>query len=135
MVTRAKVDTVHNRRIIARDIRDKTIVGKLFTEISPQYSSREGGYTRILKLGYRNNDSAEMVLLELVDREQEPKKKKAKKEKVAAVPEKTEKKATKEAKPEVEPETAADTVVEPEPEPEPEQAAEGGTDEDKKDEE
>jgi large subunit ribosomal protein L17 len=78
MVTRAKVDSVHNRRIIAKDIKDKAIVGKLFTEISPKYSTRNGGYTRILKIGYRNNDAAEMVLLELVDREEEPKKKKKK---------------------------------------------------------
>lgn len=81
MLTRAKVDSVHNRRIIAKDIRDKAVVAKLFTEISPQYVERNGGYTRILKLGFRNNDAAEMVLLELVGNEEEPKKNKKKSEK------------------------------------------------------
>lgn len=79
MVTRAKVDTVHNRRIIAKSIKDKAILAKLFTDISPRFSQRNGGYTRILKLGYRNNDAAEMVLLELIERKEESKKKKTKK--------------------------------------------------------
>jgi large subunit ribosomal protein L17 len=99
MVTRAKIDSVHNRRIIAKDIKDKAVLGKLFTEISPHYSARNGGYTRILKIGYRNNDAAEMVLLELVDREEEPKKKKkktAEKSEKAKTVEKSEKKAEKE---------------------------------------
>ncbi len=103
MVTRAKIDSVHNRRIIAKDIKDKAVLGKLFTEISPTYSARNGGYTRILKIGYRNNDAAEMVLLELVDREEEPKKKKkktAEKSQKAKTVEKPEKKAEKEETPE-----------------------------------
>ncbi len=66
MITRAKVDSVHNRRIIDKDIKDKAVLNKLFTDIAPRFAKRNGGYTRILKLGYRNNDAAEMVLLELV---------------------------------------------------------------------
>ncbi len=68
MVTRAKIDSVHNRRQIARRIRDKGILDKLFTDISPRFIEKPGGYTRILKMGYRNNDAAQMVLLELVER-------------------------------------------------------------------
>ena len=79
MITRAKVDSVHNRRIIARDINDKAIVAKLFTDIAPRFAERKGGYTRILKLGRRLGDAAEIVFLELVDKkEKEPRKKKEK---------------------------------------------------------
>ncbi len=90
MITRAKVDSVHNRRIAAEDIKDKAVLAKLFTDIGPRNSERPGGYTRILKLGQRSGDAADMVLLELVEREvtkEEPKKKKksaAKAEKAAA---------------------------------------------------
>ncbi len=68
MITRAKVDSVHARRIVAEDIKDKAVLAKLFTDIAPRNESRPGGYTRILKLGYREGDAAEMVLLELVER-------------------------------------------------------------------
>lgn len=68
MITRAKSDTVHNRRLIARDINDKGVVAKLFTELGPRFKERPGGYTRILKLGPRMSDAAEMVILELVER-------------------------------------------------------------------
>lgn len=95
MVTRAKVDSVHNRRIIAKDIKDKTVIAKLFTDISPRFQDRQGGYTRIIKLGFRHNDSAEMVLLELVEKKEEPKKKK--KAPKAAKPEKKEPEKTEEA--------------------------------------
>lgn len=94
MVTRAKEDTVHNRRVISRDIKDKAILAKLFTDISPRFKDREGGYTRILKIGCRNNDAAEMVLLELVEKSEEKSKKKAeKKEKPEEKPEEAEKEA------------------------------------------
>ena len=65
-----KEDSVHNRRIVAKLIQDKEILAKLFTEIAPGFVDRPGGYTRILKLGYRKGDAAEMVLLELVGREE-----------------------------------------------------------------
>lgn len=68
MITRAKSDSVHNRRIVGRRIKDEAILAKLFTEIGPRYESRPGGYTRILKLGQRPGDASEMVILELVDR-------------------------------------------------------------------
>lgn len=68
MVTRARVDSVHNRRLIAQHIHDKEVLAKLFTEIAPRYLERPGGYTRVLKTGRRQGDAAETVILELVDR-------------------------------------------------------------------
>ncbi len=73
MVTRAKEDSVHNRRIIARVITKESVLKKLFTEIGPRFKERKGGYTRVLKLGYRDGDSSEMALLEFVDRKIEDK--------------------------------------------------------------
>ena len=67
MITRAKVDSVHNRRIVSARLYDEGIVAKLFTDIAPRMKERNGGYTRILKLGERLGDAAEMVILELVD--------------------------------------------------------------------
>ncbi len=67
LITRAKVDSVHNRRIVAKKIGDKEILAKLFTDIGPRYASRPGGYTRVLKLGWRKGDAAETVILELVE--------------------------------------------------------------------
>ncbi len=75
MITRAKVDSVHSRRMIARDIRDEAVLAKLFTEISPLYVERPGGYTRVLKTGYRKGDAAEMAILELVVKTEKPTKK------------------------------------------------------------
>ncbi|MGI6466157.1 MAG: 50S ribosomal protein L17 [Sphaerochaetaceae bacterium] len=74
MITRAKTDSVHNRRMIARDIIDKAIVAKLFTEIAPLFVERNGGYTRVIKTGYRQNDAAEMAILELVEKTSKDKK-------------------------------------------------------------
>mgnify|MGYP004544805193 FL=1 len=67
MITRSKVDTVHNRRIAAKFIQDEKILNKLFTELGPRMKDRKGGYTRILKIGFRQGDAADMVILELVD--------------------------------------------------------------------
>ncbi len=67
LITRAKVDSVHNRRIASARLFDEGIVAKLFTDIGPRMKDRAGGYTRVLKLGFRAGDAAEMVLLELVD--------------------------------------------------------------------
>ena len=68
MITRAKEDSVHNRRIVASDIYDEAVVAKLFKEIAPMFAERKGGYTRILKTGNRLGDAAEMVILELVEK-------------------------------------------------------------------
>ena len=67
LITRAKVDSVHNRRIVSARLFDEGIVAKLFTDIAPRTKERPGGYTRILKLGERPGDAAEIVILELVD--------------------------------------------------------------------
>ena len=67
LITRAKVDSVHNRRIVAKYIADAKILNKLFTEIGPRMKHRNGGYTRVLKMGFRQGDAAEVVILELVD--------------------------------------------------------------------
>ncbi len=67
LITRSKVDTVHNRRIAAKFIQDEKILNKLFTELGPRMKDRNGGYTRILKIGFRQGDAADMVILELVD--------------------------------------------------------------------
>jgi large subunit ribosomal protein L17 len=77
MITRAKVDSVHSRRMIARDITDEAVLAKLFTQIAPLYADRSGGYTRVLKIGNRQGDAAEMAILELVVKTEKPKKKAA----------------------------------------------------------
>ncbi|MCC7165149.1 MAG: 50S ribosomal protein L17 [Anaerolineae bacterium] len=78
MITLAKRGDVHSRRLVLKTVSDKKVVEKLFDKIGPRYQDRNGGYTRIIKLGQRQGDAAEMVLLELVDREiPEPKKAKS----------------------------------------------------------
>ena len=67
LITRAKVDSVHNRRVASNRLYDEGILAKLFTNIAPRMKERSGGYTRILKLGDRLGDAAQMVILELVD--------------------------------------------------------------------
>ncbi len=74
MITRAKVDSVHNRRIAGRKITDDAILAKLFTDIGPRFKDRAGGYTRILRVGARAHDAADMVILELVDQKVDEKK-------------------------------------------------------------
>jgi large subunit ribosomal protein L17 len=58
---------VHERRLVAAVLRDPMVVRKLFDEIAPRFQDRSGGYTRIVKVGRRQGDGAEMVVLELVD--------------------------------------------------------------------
>ena len=67
LITRAKEDTVHNRRIVSARLFDEGIVAKLFTNIALRMKERPGGYTRIIKLGERPGDASEIVILELVD--------------------------------------------------------------------
>ena len=66
VITKAKKGGVHNHRQVVAFIRDKDMAHKLFEEIAPRYADRNGGYTRILKLGPRKSDATEMVYLELV---------------------------------------------------------------------
>ncbi len=68
IITRAKVDSVANRRVIFARTRDNEVTAKLFTEIGPRYQDRPGGYVRILKCGFRKGDNAPMAYVELVDR-------------------------------------------------------------------
>ena len=68
LITLGKVSSVHNQRIAFSRLRDKDAVSKLFGEIGPRYNSRNGGYTRILKCGFRKGDNAPMAYIELVDR-------------------------------------------------------------------
>ncbi len=68
LITLAKEDSVANRRLAFDRVRDKTTVGKLFTELGPRYESRPGGYIRIIKCGLRSGDKAPMAYVELVDR-------------------------------------------------------------------
>ena len=68
LITLAKKDSVANRRLAFSRTRDKAAVGKLFVELGPRYLDRPGGYTRILKCGYRAGDSAPMAFIELVGR-------------------------------------------------------------------
>lgn len=88
LITRSKVDSVHNRRQAARFIADAVVLAKLFTDIGPRMKERNGGYTRVLKLGFRQGDAADLVILELVDykldtSKADKKEEKAKKEKPA----------------------------------------------------
>ena len=68
MITLSKVDSVANRRLAFARLRDDASVTKLFTELGPRFKARPGGYTRILKMGFRVGDNAPMAFVELVDR-------------------------------------------------------------------
>jgi large subunit ribosomal protein L17 len=68
LITLAKEPTVANKRLAFNRLRDRDIVVKLFNELGPRYKARNGGYTRILKFGFRVGDNAPMALMELVDR-------------------------------------------------------------------
>ncbi len=68
LITLAKNDSVHARRQAAKQVPDSELIAKLFDTLGPRFSTRPGGYTRIMKLGARRGDSAEMAILELVER-------------------------------------------------------------------
>jgi large subunit ribosomal protein L17 len=68
LITLAKEATLSNRRLAFSRLRDRDVVTKLFNELGPRYQTRPGGYTRILKMGFRVGDNAPMAYVELVDR-------------------------------------------------------------------
>lgn len=101
LITRAKVDTVANRRLTAAELGNNSdaTVKKLFTVLGPRYAKRPGGYTRVLKAGFRYGDAAPMAIIELVDRDENAKK--------VVKPATTEEKATEEKPAEKAPATKA----------------------------
>ncbi len=68
MLTLGKTDSLANKRLAFARLRDREIVGKLFSELGPRYATRNGGYLRILKMGFRVGDNAPMAFVELLDR-------------------------------------------------------------------
>ncbi|HOV45613.1 MAG: 50S ribosomal protein L17 [Spirochaetes bacterium] len=66
LITRAKSDSVHNRRIARKYVEDKDALVKLFNEIGPRHKDRNGGYTRIVKTGFRKGDNAPMAIIEIL---------------------------------------------------------------------
>jgi large subunit ribosomal protein L17 len=87
MVTLAKKGTAHSRRVANRDVRDVEVLNKLFGTLADRFKARPGGYTRLVRIGHRAGDNAEMAVIELVDRTPE-----------AAEPEEKEGKGAKKAK-------------------------------------
>ena len=67
LITLARRGDLHARRLASRKIQDRLVLGKLFDDIAPRFAERPGGYTRILKVGNRKGDAAEMSLIELVN--------------------------------------------------------------------
>ena len=86
LITFAKRDDVHARRMVARTVKNKKVLAKLFNEIAPEFRERNGGYTRIIKSGFRYGDGASLAVVQLliekkVEDKKESKKKKAEKAK------------------------------------------------------
>ena len=99
LITKAKRGDLHNRRLVAKTITDKGVLHKLFTEIAPTMADRDGGYTRITKIGNRKGDNAPMAIIEiLTETVEESRAAKAKVAKAAAAPKKAEAKPAKAAK-------------------------------------
>jgi large subunit ribosomal protein L17 len=69
LITRAKSGTLHDRRLVHAYLRDDKIVAKLFSSLADRYRTRAGGYTRVLKAGFRYGDAAPMAVIELIDRD------------------------------------------------------------------
>jgi large subunit ribosomal protein L17 len=67
LLTKSKTDTTHSRRIVFSELQSKEVVTELFRDVAPRIAERPGGYTRIIKTGFRKGDGAEMCMIELVD--------------------------------------------------------------------
>lgn len=67
LITKSKTDDTNNRRVVFSYLQDKEAVAELFREVAPKIANRPGGYTRIIKTGFRHGDSADMAMIELVD--------------------------------------------------------------------
>ena len=67
LITKSKEDSTHNRRVVFSYLKDKNAVSELFRTVAPKIADRPGGYTRVLHLGFRQGDAADMALIELVD--------------------------------------------------------------------
>tara|TARA_B100001250_G_scaffold402396_1_gene415487 strand:+ start:875 stop:1381 length:507 start_codon:yes stop_codon:yes gene_type:complete len=106
LITLARESSVHNKRIAFSRLRDRDIITKLFGELGPRYSKRNGGYTRILKCGFRKGDNAPMAYIELVDRPQEDKKELKEDSKSSKVIEDPKIEVAKETKPKTKPKPA-----------------------------
>ena len=115
MITKAKRGDLHSRRIVLKTITDKGVVHVLFTEIAPKLADRDGGYTRITKIGNRSGDNAPMAVIEIVSETvEESRKAKAKASGTKAAPKASTKPAAKAAKPaEAEPEVEAEATEAP----------------------
>ena len=118
LITRSKEDTTHNRRVVFRALRNKFAVTELFRNVSDKVGNRPGGYTRIIKLGNRLGDNADMALIEFVDfnevyQNDKPKKKKSRRRgaKKAVAVETTEAKVVEEPAVESAPEAAVEAPV------------------------
>lgn len=107
MVTLGKKGTLHHRRLAVSYLRDKSAVKKLFDEVAPTFAERAGGYTRIIKLGFRQGDAAEMCILQFTNNDVQEAKK-APKAKVEKTEEATEPKAKKAPKAKAEKAEAAE---------------------------
>jgi len=110
IITKAKVKNLHNIRNINRLIKDKDLLMKLFDDIAPRYENRSGGYTRVIKLGRRAGDGAEMAYLELVEEVDFSKKTKKTKKKATKKVEKKEEAVVEEVKEEASSEPVVEDV-------------------------
>ena len=97
LITLAKEDSVHRRRLAFSRLRDEAAVGRLFTELGPRFKARPGGYLRILKMGFRAGDSAAMAIVQLLDQPENVPAAKAAAEEDMAEAKKSAKKKTKAA--------------------------------------
>jgi len=73
LITMARKGTLHARRLVMEDLQDREVVTKLFDSLAPRFADRPGGYTRLLRIGFRKGDSAEVAQVELVGSEYDPK--------------------------------------------------------------